>query len=148
MSLWLGPRFGWKLVALLCVWLYLANSVLILLNPRFSGAWLYGLNLLALAWLAGLVVYAFVGPLAASTKWRPVALLSAMFTVGVLGSFLGYRATRLAIIDLPAYRIGFTLAETILGSAVAILTMVPMLRLARLTGPRRLPLNLGKAARR
>ena len=148
MSLRLGPRFGWKLVALLCVWLYLANSILILLNPRFSGIWLYALNLLALAWLAGLVLYAFAGPLASSTRWRPVALLSAMFTIGTLGSFLGYRATRLAVIDLPPFHIGLTLAEMILGSAFAVLTMVPLLRLARLTGPRRVPLTLRRSGRR
>ena len=131
-------KAGWKLVALLCVGLFTIPAGILLLRPSLYNI---GLSVVCLFWLASMVSYAFGWRLLPMSVWKAVALPCTVITIFTGSSFLGYRATRLAIIDLDAAGVIRTLAEMTFGTAFALVTLVPVLRLAgflKEVGPGRL----------
>jgi hypothetical protein len=131
----LRHKVGWKLLALLSTAMYVKPLTLGLLYPARVGALLFLGAILGLLWLASLFSYAFNIDLLPRRLWRLVALPSAAITAYSLASFLGYRATRLAIIDLNVAGVVFTLVEILVGTAFALAAMVPVVRLAKFREP-------------
>src|SRR5437879_6054929 len=126
----LRQRIGWKLLALLAAAMYLKPLTLGLLSPARVGWMLFFGAILGLLWLASLFSYAFnLNPLPRRI-WQFVALPSAVITAYSLASFLGYRATRLVVLNLNVAGVVFTLIEMLVGTAFSLATMVPVLRLA------------------
>lgn len=123
-------KLGWKLMALLCTALYAKPFALAFLNPTKVGWLLVVGAAIGVGWLLSLFSYAFNFRLLPKLAWRVVAAPSTLVTAYSLASFLGYRATRLVIIDLDAWGIVRTLLEMSLGTVFALATLVPLLRLA------------------
>ena len=142
-------KLGWKLFALLCATLYAKPFALAFLYPQKVGWLLVAAAVIGVAWLVSLFSYAFNFHLLPKLAWRVVAVPSTVVTAYSLSSFLGYRATRLVVIDLDSWGIARTFLEMSLGTAFALATLVPLFRLAgiRLRGgvprKRRAPLPDG-----
>src|SRR4051794_1470373 len=124
-------RIGWKLLALLCAVMFAAPFAMGVLSPTRVGWLLFVEAILGWLWLASLFSYAFDFDAMPRGVWQLVALPSAVITAYSLASFLGYRATRLVVLDPNFAGVIFTLAEMIAGTAFAVATMVPVIRLAR-----------------
>ena len=123
-------KLGWKLLALLCAAMYVKPIAMALFLPSRFGWLLFFEGLLGVLWLAALFAYGFTLPALPKRLWQATALPTIAVTAYSLASFLGYGATRLAIIQLDGLGIVATLAEMLAGAAFAFATLVPVWRLA------------------
>ena len=124
-------RIGWKLLALACAAMYVKPFALGVLLPVQVGLLLFLEFILGFLWLASLFSYAFNVDRLPHRLWQLVAVPSGAIKADSLVSFLGYRATRLVVLDLNVAGWALTLAEMAVGTAFAVATMVPVIRLAR-----------------
>jgi hypothetical protein len=93
-------RIGWKLLALACAAMYVKPFALGVLLPVQVGLLLFLECILGFLWLASLFSYAFNVDRFPHRVWQFVAVPSGAITAYSLASFLGYRTTRLVVLDL------------------------------------------------
>src|SRR5207249_6703178 len=116
-------KLGWKLLALVCAIMYVKPIAMAVLLPARFGWLLFLEGVLGVLWLASLFAYAFTLSALPKRLWQASALPTIVVTAYSLASFLGYRATRLAIIQLDGFGILGTLAEMLAGTAFALATL-------------------------
>ena len=137
MQTFVRMKLGWKFLALLCAAMYAKPFALAFIHAGMVGWLLTAGALIGVAWLLSLFSYAFNFRIFPKLAWRVVAAPSAIVTAYSLSSFLGYRATRLVVIDLDSRGVARTLLEMSLGTAFAVATLIPLFRLAEIKLRRR-----------
>lgn len=124
-------RIGWKLLAALSTALYGIPLIVGLSHPVVIGPTLILLIGLCFVWLAGQFCYAFRINRVPLLLWRIAAVPVVLITAYSLAHFVGYRLTRLAILPMGLGGTIVTWLEMTLGSAYAIGSVFPLVRLAR-----------------